>query len=783
MIIETLTSPIRSLLFLLSVFIFTNCTPNWTETAKENFNIIQNQDGVTLGYSPASGVKILTINGLAFKDLNKNGELDSYEDWRLSSDERAEDLASKMSIEQIAGLMLYSAHQGIPGGGFRNPGTYNGKKLEESGAKPSDLTDQQIKFLTEDNLRHVLITRVKSPEVAARWNNNAQALVEGLGMGIPANNSSDPRHEAESDEEYTLGAGGEISSWPGPIGLAASFDPELVKAFGEIASIEYRALGIATALSPQVDLATDPRWYRFSGTFGPSPKLSTAMAKAYVDGFQTSSSDKEIADGWGYESVNAMVKHWPGGGTGEAGRDAHYGFGKFAVFPGKNLEMHMKPFIEGAFNLDGGTKMAAAIMPYYTISFNQDPNGENVGNAFSKYFITDILRDKYGFDGVICTDWGVTKPDQGMARFGSTPWGVEDLTEAERHYRILMAGGDQFGGNNDAGPVIEAYEIGIKENGEEFMRKRFEQSAIRLLKNIFQVGLFENPYLDIETTKSIVGNADYMKAGYQAQLKSVVLLKNKNGVLPAKKEHTVYIPERYVPASQSFMGRPIPASSENPINDKLAAKYFNTTVNPDEADFAIVVINNPENGRTAGYSSDLAEKGDNGFLPISLQYSTYKATEARDPSIAGDKRPTDILNRTYKNKRVKANNSTDLEMILKTRQVMGDKPVIVILQMKNPTVVAEFEQLVDALIINFNVQDQAVLDIISGKVEPSGLLPLQMPANMATVEQQFEDVPFDMKVYMDSEGNAYDFAFGLNWNGVISDERTAKFKATHETVQ
>lgn len=741
----------------------------------DDVTIVNNQGGKTLGYSPTSGISLLTVDRFAFKDLNKNGSLDPYEDWRLSVEERAADLATRMSIDQIAGLMLYSSHQRIPGGGFRGNSTYNEKPYKESGAKASDLTDQQKAFLTDDNLRHVLFTSVESPEVAAQWNNNAQSLVESLGMGIPVNISSDPRHEAASDEEYNLGAGGDISRWPNAIGLAASFDPNLVEQFGSIASKEYRALGIGTALSPQVDLATDPRWYRFSGTFGPSPELSTDMARAYVDGFQTSSGEKEIANGWGYESVNAMVKHWPGGGTGEAGRDAHYGFGKFAVFPGNNLETHIKPFAEGAFNLSGGTKMASAVMPYYTISFNQNVDGENVGNAFSHYFITKLLREKYNYDGVVCTDWGVTRPDNGMASFGSTPWGVESLTEAERHYKVIQAGCDQFGGNNAAGPVLEAYQMGVKEIGEAAMRTRMEQSAVRLLKNIFSIGLFENPYLDIKETKEIVGHPDFMKAGFEAQLRSLVLLKNKGKVLPIAKEKTVYIPKRFVPAARGFFGPPTPAHWEDPIKPALSQQYFNTTDEPEIADLAVVVINNPENGRTAGYSEENAKKGDNGFLPISLQYSTYTANDARDPSIAGDSRPEDVLNRTYKGKTVTANNSTDLDLVKETVKKMKGKPVIVVLRMANPTVVAEFEKEIDGLLINFEVSNQAVLDIISGKVTPSGLLPLQMPANMTTVEQQMEDVPFDMTPHQDTEGNLYDFGFGLNWEGVIQDERTTKY--------
>lgn len=759
----------------LALALLTGCGPKWKESPKEGYNLVENEGGQTLGYSPASGVTLLTVDRLAFKDLNRNGSLEPYEDWRLPAADRAADLATRMSVEQIAGLMLYSGHQRIPGGGFRGGDTYDGKTQEEAGAQAFDLTDQQKKFLTDDNLRHVLITTVENAGIAAQWNNNVQALVEGLGLGIPANNSTDPRHEAHSDEEFTMGSGGDISRWPNSIGLAASCDPALVKQFGQIASIEYRALGLATALSPQVDLSTDPRWYRFSGTFGEEPRLATDMARAYVDGFQTSSPDKTIAGGWGYESVNAMVKHWPGGGAGEGGRDAHYGFGKFAVFPGNNLDMHKIPFVEGAFKLEGGTGKAAAVMPYYTISTGQDPSGDNVGNAFSKYFITDQLRGQYGYDGVVCTDWGVTREDAGMAVFGATPWGVESLTTAERHYRILMAGCDQFGGNNDAGPVLEAYQMGVAEHGEEAMRTRFETSARRLLTNIFQVGLFENPYLDVQHTTEVVGNPEYMQAGYEAQLRSLVLLKNQDAVLPIAKEKKVYIPQRFVPPSQSFFGPEIPGRWELPIKVEIASRYFTVTDKPEEADLALVVITNPLNGRTAGYSAEDAEAGGNGFFPISLQYGPYTATDARDPSLGGDAREGDVLNRTYKGKSATAHNHTDLKLIQDTEAAMKGKPVVVVLKMSNPTVVSEFEKDIEALLVNFNVSDQAVLDILSGATEPSGLLPLQMPADMHTVETQLEDVPLDMTPHTDAAGHAYDFGYGMNWQGPIEDARTEHY--------
>lgn len=765
---------------LTTLFAFTRNT-----NEHETYQLVVNKNGPTLGYSLASGVKILTIKGLKFKDLNKNGKLDRYEDWRLSPEDRAKDLATKMTVEQIAGLMLYSAHQAIPASevGFGS-GAYNGKPFSKSGAEAFDLSDQQKKFLKEDNLRHVLITKVQSPEVAARWNNNLQAFVEGIGLGIPANNSSDPRNEAKVTSEFNAGAGGTISLWPSGLAMAATFDPAINKEFAHIAALEYRALGITTALSPQIDLATDPRWYRAIGTFGESSDLDRDMAQAYIDGFQTSVGNAEVKDGWGYESVNAMVKHWPGGGAEEGGRDGHWAFGKFTVYPGNNLQEHIKPFTEGAFKLEGKTSKAAAVMPYYTITYNQDAKyGENVGNGFSKYFITNLLREKYKFDGVVCTDWLITS-DEGKTPgdFAGKCWGAESLSIAERHYKVLMAGVDQFGGNNDKLPIIEAYNIGIKEHGEKFMRGRFEKSAKRLLLNIFRVGLFENPYLDVQNTVQTVGNPEFMKKGYDAQLKSVVLLKNKNSLLPiTDSKKTVYIPKVYTPSEKDWWGNYSKPTLDYPINIEAIKNYYHVTDDPNKADFAIVFVRSPQSAEK-GYSSVDRKNGGNGYVPISLQYKSYTATTARSQSIAAGDPVVDpsIQNRSYKDKNVTASNIMDLRTILDTKSMMKGKPVIVSVTADNPMVFSEFEKEVEGIVLNFGVSSQAVLDIISGKVEPSGLLPMQMPANMETVELQKEDVPFDMECHVDSEGHSYNFGYGLNWSGVIHDSRNQKYNAHQE---
>ena len=751
--------------------------PKWNETQTDNgFNLITQKKGQTLAYTPGSGVTIITDGGYAFKDLNRNGTLDPYEDWRLSAEERAEDLASRLPVEEIAGMMLYSSHQSVPSrGGMFGGATYNGKPFAESGAKASDLSDAQKKFLIEDNLRAVLVTTVESPAVAAEWNNNMQALVEGYGHGVPVNTSSDPRHETSATAEYNYGAGGEISHWPTSLGLAATFDPALVEEFGRIAADEYRALGIATALSPQIDLATEPRWTRFYGTFGESPELDTDMARAYVDGFQTSTGKDEIADGWGYKSVNAMVKHWPSGGPEEGGRDAHYNYGKYAVYPGGAFETHLKPFTEGAFKLNGKTAKASAVMPYYTISTGVDPSGKNVGNSYSKYIITDLLRDKYEYDGVVCTDWNITYDNMGIDKFDGKCWGVEELTVAQRHYECLKAGVDQFGGNNDKGPVLEAYQMWVDEFGKESADQRFKESAKRLLMNSFRTGLFENPYLDPAVSAETVGKPEYMEKGYQAQLKSVVMVKNSDNVLPVKASESkpkVYVPQKYYPQVVNFFGVATPERWEDTFAKELLEKYFTPVTDPAEADFAIVVIEAPQSG--TGYSTADVKNGGNGYLPISLQYSDYTADHARAVSIAGGDRLEKSANRSYKGKSVKTANKSDLQAVIDTKAAMGDKPVITVISTGKPFV-PEFEPYSDAILVSFGCQNQALLDLISGAVEPSALLPMQLPVDMKTVELQMEDVPFDMECYVDADGNAYDFAYGLNWSGRINDARVKKY--------
>ena len=745
----------KILMILAAVFAAASCSQGERTVKNCHNHVLVSQKGApTLGYSPESGVTILDVDGLPFKDLDKDGELDIYEDWRRQAEERAADLASQLTVREIAGLMIYSSHQPVT---------------------DSLLTGDQVRFLTEDGVRHVLVTKISDNVAGAVWNNRMQALVESLGKGIPANNSSDPRHGPEADGEYTAGNGGHISMWPGQLGLAATFDPEVVRSFGETAGAEYRALGLATTLAPQVDLATDPRWYRFNGTFGEDPQLNIDLTKAYISGFQET---KGTRTGWGNASVNCMVKHWPGAGTGEGGRESHHFMGKWAVYPGDGFDLHLTPFTEGAFKLDTKTGAASAVMPAYNISYGQDPSGENRGQNFSHWIIGELLRGRYRYEGVSCTDWNVVfntahTPywydcrEQDPEEFhGGKSWGAEDMTEYERHYRIFRVGSDQIGGGrNDIAPILWAYDRWAEEYGAESARERFELSARRLLMNIFRTGLFENPYLDPDVTEAVVGCPEFVTAGFEAQKKSVVMLKNAGSVLPVKERVKVYMPKRHYPAAKKFFEGYKKESWSYPIKMNILEKYYYFVDNPAEADFAIVSIRGPE--ALFGHSMDDMTSGGNGYIPITLQYEDYTAEYARQESIAGDC--------AYAGKTVSTYNRDDMLLVRETKEKMGDKPVVVILRLRNPCVISEIEPWADAILLNFAVSNQAVLEIINGTTEPSGLLPMQMPADMKTVELQKEDIPHDMDCYVDSEGHVYDFAFGLDWSGVIDDERVRKY--------
>lgn len=773
-------------------------------TASQKAPTFHHQDGgPTIGTCDAP---VIEVDGHLFKDLARTGELLPYEDWRLSASERAADLAGRLSIEQIAGLMLYSPHQAVPNPGHGPfPGTYGGCSLAEAGVEPWSLTDQQTRMLTRDHIRHVLAITLESADTAARWNNALQALAESTPLGVPVSIATDPRNGAgeATGAEFTTSAV-DVSRWPEGMGMAALFDPQRAREYAEIISQEYRALGITTALGPQIDLGTEPRWMRLQDTWGPSSALVTDYARAVCDAMQTTPAadyqqgaafglavpEASYADpGWGQASVATMVKHWPGGGTGEAGRDAHYGFGKFAVYPGGNEAEHLVPFAHGAFDLDGPTASASAVMPYYTISsgyrtpdgqvLNTGSDGEPRANSYHRVIVHDMLRQRYGFDGVVCTDWGITAdPDPEMSNFGQRCYGVEDLSVAERHALAIDNGVDQFGGNSQAAPVLEAYRILAERDGEAAACARFEASAVRLLRVFFRTGLFDNPYLDPAASVATVGCESFAQAGLAAQRDSLVLLKNADAdrapVLPLTQPSIrAWVPRRHLDERLGFMRFPEPACDIDPYRPSPAA--LERVEDPAQAQVAVVFIESP---LCESYSVADREAGGNGYLPISLQWGPYTATAARERSLAsGDFRETAHPDRSVRGKQAQVANASDLELVRQARAQMGNRPVIVVLRMHNPAVLAEVEPLADAIVIDFGVQQEVVWELLRGRVTPHGLLPLTLPASMEAVERHDEDRPFDYAAYEDGAGHTYRFGFGLDWEGVIDDERVGRYAA------
>ena len=458
-----------------------------------------------------------------------------YQDPSRSSDERVEDLLPRMSIAEKAGLMFHPMSFIMPDGGFH-----------------VDMQPMGLPSLREQTAKHINhfgLAGASSAQATAAWINQLQALALESRLGIPLTMSSDPRHGFTSNPGAFF-ATPDFSQWPEPPGLAAIGDADLVEAFADIARQEFIALGIRAALHPMVDLATEPRWARVNGTFGEDAALAAELTKAYIRGFQGA----EL----GAESVACMTKHFPGGGPQKDGEDPHFEYGREQVYPGDNFDYHLLPF-EAAF--EAGTAM---IMPYYGMPVGKAH--EPVGFAFNKGLITGLLREKYGFDGVVCTDWGCLTDMAMMGKaFPARAWGVEHLSLGERILKAIEAGVDQFGGEACPEALVELVEQG------HVSQERLDTSVRRLLRDKFRLGLFEHPYADEAAAANIAGNAAFRAAGDLAQRKSIVLLKN-TGCLPLKGRPKLYI--------------------EN-IEAETAAQYGELVDEPGDADFAILRLNAP----------------------------------------------------------------------------------------------------------------------------------------------------------------------------------------------
>lgn len=500
---------------------------NWNNTSKDNLAQLGDE------------APTLTIGEQTYRDLNKNGHLDIYEDSRAPVRERIEDLLAQMTLEEKAGMMFITMMAT----------SMDGELMEiPSLTNPISLVfGSNSTMVVQKKMNHFNLLMTPSPDKLVQWHNNLQKMAERTRLGIPVTIASDPRHGTKQN----VGAGiamKEFSQWPSPLGLAAIGDSSVTREFGNIARQELLATGIRLTLSPMADLATEPRWARTDGTFGEDALLSAQQTKAYVLGFQNGTE-------LGPQSVACMTKHFSGGGPQKDGEDAHFDYGADQAYPGNNFDYHLIPF-EAAFEAN-----TAQIMPYYGVPVGQ--TNEEVAFAFNKEIITDLLRNKYDFDGVVCTDWGIIS--DGVMKPASA-WGVEDLTYAERVAKVLDAGCDMFGGEEKPELVVE-----VVKNGS-ISESTIDVSIRRILRDKFNLGLFDNPYLAEDSAKN-VGNAEFRKKGRAAQRRAITLLKNEEQILPLPADAKVYI--------QGL--------------DKNAAKpYAQIVDSPAAADFIILGLETPK---------------------------------------------------------------------------------------------------------------------------------------------------------------------------------------------
>ena len=616
-------------------------------------HIYQPISRINLYFSQFENVQTIYKDDYLFRDLNKNQQLDIYEDARVSIELRVNDVLSQMTIEEKVGLMFHPPFTVNPGIGMR---------IYEILIRGNQFTESHI---IKKNINHFNLYGNPDPVKLAKRINQLQNYAARSRLGIPLTISSDPIHEVERGGGIASFSVRGFSKWPSQLGLAATRDVELVKKFADIARQEYLAVGIRTALHPMADLATDPRWARNFGTFGSDSKLSTSLTLAYMDGFQGENINSQ--------SVLTMVKHFPGGGPQENGLDAHLMSGENQVYPGKMFDYHLEPFIEAINN------NLKVIMPYYGIAVDQ--SNENIAIGFNRYLLNDLLRETLNYDGVICSDWGIIT---------GRHWGVTNLTIPERYIKAINAGIDQFGGEMHPEIVVQL----VKEN--KINESRIDRSARRILKNKFELGLFDDPFVDIVSVDKRINTQLTQKLALDAQRKSVVMLKNSN-LLPLTEETKIYVD-----------GMEFKDSDINKVN----------TI--EEADVILMYLHTVFNGNQEPGTDRLFDR---------------------------------FLSNLFPNTDLRFNN----QVIKRASEYSQVKPLILVVDLNRPAILSELNDLSDALIGTFGVNDEVIHEIINGKTNPSGKLPFELPSSMSEVEEQFEDVPDD------TANPLYKYGYGLSF--------------------
>jgi beta-glucosidase len=475
------------------------------------------------------------------------GTGEDYRNAELDVEQRVDDLLDRMSLAEKAG-MLFQTMIVIGSGDLSAPGLAFGVGSAQHMI--------QTQLLTHFNL----VRTAEDAKALVEWHNRLQKLASETRLGIPITLSTDPRHHF-TENTGTAATAGAFSQWPETLGFAAIGSADLVERFADIARREYLAVGLRLALHPQIDLATEPRWSRINGGFGEDADLTGRLVRAYIRGFQGAQL--------GSESVSTMTKHFPGGGPQQDGEDPHFAYGREQVYPGNNFEYHLKPFRDA---IAAGT---AQIMPYYGMPVGTQY--EEVAFAFNKGIITDLLRGELGFDGIVCTDWGLVTDATILGQpMPARAWGVEHLDELSRVEMILNAGCDQLGGEARPELVVQLVEQG------RISEDRIDVSVRRLLREKFVLGLFDNRYVDSDHAANTVGRVDFVAAGADAQRRAYTLLTNRDQILPLEKPCRLYV---------------------EGVSAEVASRYGQVVSDPAESDIALLRLKAPYEPRQGGFEA------------------------------------------------------------------------------------------------------------------------------------------------------------------------------------
>ena len=657
--------------FLLGILIFYLSLSCGTK----NSEISKSMEQPFLGFRTA---KLLQVDGFNFKDLNKNGELDPYEDWRLSIDERSKDLVSKMSLEEKAGYMLISSTRLGNDWSFGKPKTtdpINSGFNEEDQVMDINMFTRKplpypnmssagtTKAVTQFHERHFILRANPSVRILAEWANNLQDLCESNGLGIPAIITSNPRNHITIDASLGLSVGKTaFSTWPGELGLAAMRDTQLTREFADMARQEWLSVGIRKGYMYMADLSTEPRWQRVEGTFGEDAELAASMIREIVLGFQGESLSQT--------SIALTTKHFPGGGATEGGQDPHFDWGKREIFPGGMFENNLIPFKAA---IQAGT---SAIMPYY--SYPVGTKYQQIAYAYNSEVLQGLLRTELGFDGIINSDTG---PIDMM------PWGVEELSLTDRYKKAIEAGVNIFSGTADPTKLIETLKL------YPDLMPQVDNSVYRLLKEKFQLGLFENPYVDVDAAEKIVGNPEFQGRANLAMRKSIVLLRNgdyNSGLMLPLKENTKVYFESYMKKQEG--------SPSTVFKDNLKQWNIEFVNTPEEAEVIILWI-----------------------VPRSKSL------------FASDGSPLHVS---------LSKNGVDVNHINK---LISKKPTIVAINYTNPWSIDEIyhpgETNIKGVLATFGTTNDALLDVITGKFNPGGKMPFSTPVSEEAAQNQKADVP------------------------------------------